>query len=107
MLGAYSASKFVLEGCSESLRIETHSLGIRVAIIEPGAFETDIRERNIYIGEQAQHPSSSNRERSQRFAEFVKGSAKHRHDAGEVARLILRSAPRKTYERLVGQGSQD
>jgi NAD(P)-dependent dehydrogenase (short-subunit alcohol dehydrogenase family) len=47
MLSAYCASKFALEGFSESLRIETHSLGIRVAIVEPGAFDTDIWERNL------------------------------------------------------------
>ena len=89
MLGAYSSSKFALEGWSESLRIETHSLGIRVVLVEPGAFETDIWTRNVMIGAGALDPNSPNKERSQRFAEFVKQSAKHRRDAGDVARLIL------------------
>ena len=92
MLGAYSSSKFALEGWSESLRIETHSLGIRVVLVEPGAFETDIWTRNVMIGQGALDPNSPNKERSQRFAEFVKQSAKHRRDAGDVARLILRIA---------------
>ena len=92
MLGAYSSSKFALEGWSESLRIETHSLGIRVVLVEPGAFETDIWTRNVMIGAGALDPNSPNKERSQRFAEFVKQSAKHRRDAGDVARLILRIA---------------
>lgn len=104
MLSAYSASKFALEGFSESLRIETHSLGIRVSLVEPGAFDTDIWERNVLVGELALHPDSPNKERSQRFAEFVKSSAKHRKDAREVARLIVRIAkdpnPRLRY--LVG-----
>ena len=39
---AYSASKFALEGWSESLRIEVHSLGIRVVLVEPGSYDTDI-----------------------------------------------------------------
>src|SRR5215471_13641096 len=34
LLGAYCSSKHALEGFSESLRIETHSLGIRVALVE-------------------------------------------------------------------------
>ncbi|MDR3746871.1 MAG: SDR family oxidoreductase [Acidobacteriota bacterium] len=89
MLSAYSASKYALEGWSESLRIETHSLGIRVALVEPGAFDTDIWERNVVIAQGSLDPSSPNRERSQRFAEFVKGSAKHRRDAREVAKLIV------------------
>jgi NAD(P)-dependent dehydrogenase (short-subunit alcohol dehydrogenase family) len=92
MLGAYCSSKFALEGWSESLRIETHSLGIRVVLVEPGAFETDIWTRNVMIGAGALDPNSPNKERSQRFSEFVKQSAKHRRDAGDVARLILRIA---------------
>jgi NAD(P)-dependent dehydrogenase (short-subunit alcohol dehydrogenase family) len=92
MLSAYCASKFALEGFSESLRIETHSLGIRVSLVEPGAYDTDIWERNVVIGEGALDPNSPNKERSQRFSEFVKNSAKHRRDAREVARLIVRIA---------------
>ncbi len=104
MLSAYSASKFALEGFSESLRIETHSLGIRVSVVEPGAFDTDIWERNVLIGEQALSPDSPNKERSQRFSEFVKTSAKHRKDAREVAKLIVRIAnnPNPKLRYLVG-----
>jgi len=76
LLGAYSSSKFALEGFSESLRIETHSLGIRVVLVEPGAFDTDIWTRNVVIGQGAIDPNSPNKERSQRFTEFVKQSAK-------------------------------
>jgi NAD(P)-dependent dehydrogenase (short-subunit alcohol dehydrogenase family) len=39
--GAYAASKFALEGMSETLRNEVHHLGIRVTIVEPGLFATD------------------------------------------------------------------
>jgi NAD(P)-dependent dehydrogenase (short-subunit alcohol dehydrogenase family) len=92
MLSAYSASKYALEGWSESLRIETHSMGIRVSLVEPGAYDTDIWERNVVIAKGSLDPASPNKERSQRFAEFVKNSAKHRKDAREVARLIVRIA---------------
>src|SRR5271157_1126368 len=92
MLSAYSASKYALEGWSESLRLETHSLGILVALVEPGAYDTDIWERNVVIAKGSLDPASPNKERSQRFAEFVKNSAKRRRDPREVAQLIVRIA---------------
>ena len=104
LLSAYCASKHALEGWSESLRIETHSLGIRVCLIEPGAYDTDIWDRNVVIAKGALDENSPNKERSRRFTEFVKGSAKHRRDAREVARLILRVAndPNPTLRYMIG-----
>lgn len=108
MLSAYCGSKHALEGFSESIRIETHSLGIRVVLVEPGAFDTDIWTRNVTIGQGALDPNSPNKERSQRFAEFVKQNSGSRRDAREVARLILRIAnnpnPRLRY--MIGRDAK-
>jgi NAD(P)-dependent dehydrogenase (short-subunit alcohol dehydrogenase family) len=38
--GYYNASKFALEGYTETLRLELKPLGIRVAMVEPGAIKT-------------------------------------------------------------------
>ena len=40
-LGAYQAAKFAVEGFSEALFSEVAPLGIKVTIVEPGAFRTD------------------------------------------------------------------
>jgi NAD(P)-dependent dehydrogenase (short-subunit alcohol dehydrogenase family) len=104
LLSAYCSSKHALEGWSESLRIETHALGIRVVLVEPGAFDTDIWTRNVSIAKGALDPNSPNKERSQRFTEFVKGNSKNRRDAREVARLILNIAndPNPKLRYLIG-----
>ncbi len=40
-LFAYNATKFAVEGISESLALELESFGIKVSIVEPGPFRTD------------------------------------------------------------------
>ncbi|WP_406089641.1 oxidoreductase [Kitasatospora purpeofusca] len=44
-VGAYSATKFALEGLSEALAKEVAGFGIKVLIVEPGAFRTSFAER--------------------------------------------------------------
>src|SRR5437588_5967994 len=85
---SYSASKFALEGWSEALRIELHSLGIRVVLVEPGAYDTDIWSRNVTLGKTTNTDASPNRDRSRRFANVVKTKLK-KADPMEVARLVV------------------
>jgi NAD(P)-dependent dehydrogenase (short-subunit alcohol dehydrogenase family) len=47
--GIYNATKFAVEGLSEALASELASFGIRVTIIEPGAFRTDFANRSLRI----------------------------------------------------------
>lgn len=43
--GAYDASKFAVEAITDSLRMEVHPFGVRVALVEPGAVATPIWEK--------------------------------------------------------------
>jgi len=101
-ISSYSASKFALEGWTESLRMEVRSLGIRVVLIEPGSFATDIWTRNTVIGQKILEGTSPNRARGERMRDAVRKL--HKRDPIEVARLIAKVAadpdPRLRY--LVG-----
>ena len=101
-ISSYSASKFALEGWSESLRLEVNALGIKVVLVEPGSFQTDIWTRNVLIGQKSLDGSSPNRARGEKMKEAVQKIRKR--DPIEVARLITRIAedpdPRLRY--LVG-----
>lgn len=41
--GAYNASKFALEGWTDTLRLELHGSGIFISLLEPGPIETQFR----------------------------------------------------------------
>ncbi len=45
--GAYNATKFAIEGLTDTLRIEMQGTGINVVLIEPGPIRTKIRENSI------------------------------------------------------------
>lgn len=45
--GYYSASKCALEGLSDGLRREVEPLGIKVMVVEPGAFRTNFAGRSL------------------------------------------------------------
>jgi NAD(P)-dependent dehydrogenase (short-subunit alcohol dehydrogenase family) len=105
-VSSYSASKHALEGWSESLRLEINSLGIKVVLVEPGAFQTDIWTRGAVMGEQATKQTSPNIQRSLRMRERIQTLPKR--DPIEVARLIAKIAqdPNPKLRYLVGSDAK-
>lgn len=51
MRGAYNASKFALEGLSDTQRLELHNTNIKISLIEPGAITTKFRENCVHYFE--------------------------------------------------------
>lgn len=53
----YSGTKFALEGVSESMRLETDPLGIKIVLVEPGTIRSNFAS-NAIIGQKAAEPNS-------------------------------------------------
>jgi NAD(P)-dependent dehydrogenase (short-subunit alcohol dehydrogenase family) len=78
----YCATKFAVEGLSESLAGELASFGIKVTIVEPGGFRTDFQGRSIampakVLPEYAGTPAASARAMSAHY---------HGHQPGDPAK---------------------
>lgn len=105
-ISSYSASKFALEGWSETLRLETRTLGIKVVLVEPGAFKTDIWDRNTRLNESLVSGNSPNQDRGRHLKEWAVTIPKA--DPQRVADLIARIArdpdPRLRY--MIGRDAR-
>lgn len=71
----YHASKWALEGFSESLQYEIKEFGIKIKIIEPGPIKTDFYERSMSI---------SKKEGLTAYDNFVARAMPNMQNAGET-----------------------
>jgi NAD(P)-dependent dehydrogenase (short-subunit alcohol dehydrogenase family) len=104
-MSAYCASKFAVEGLSESLRHELRPFGVHVVLVEPGTFKTDIFDRNRRVAARMNDPASPYYERSKQMERVVDDMVgRSKADPNAVARVIADAAtaehPRLRY--LVG-----
>lgn len=88
-LGAYATSKFGLEGMSEAWRHELSPLGVRVVLIEPGAYATDIIGRNRVLCRGAANPGVYAPWSQGLLDVFENSFARIARDPHEVAHAIL------------------
>jgi NAD(P)-dependent dehydrogenase (short-subunit alcohol dehydrogenase family) len=97
--GLYSASKFALEGLSESLRLEVGAFGVRVVLIEPGDHRTGLTaNRRKTAGSQSNPGYRERFERAvHRMATDEQGGPEPELVARLLHRIITRPRPRLRY----------
>jgi NAD(P)-dependent dehydrogenase (short-subunit alcohol dehydrogenase family) len=89
-LGAYAASKWAVEGMAEAWRHELRPFGVRMCLIEPGPYKTDIFGRNRTMARRMTEPDGPYAVRS-RALDAIANKATDRiaGDPQEVADRIL------------------
>jgi NAD(P)-dependent dehydrogenase (short-subunit alcohol dehydrogenase family) len=104
--GLYSASKFALEGVSESLRMESRAFGIHVVLVEPGDFRTNITTRRRIAA--AAETNDAYREAFERCKQKQEQDETNAPGPEAVARLVGRilNDPRPRTRYSVGMLSQ-
>jgi NAD(P)-dependent dehydrogenase (short-subunit alcohol dehydrogenase family) len=83
--GFYSASKFALEGLTEALKYEVNHFGLKVALVEPGYFETAFGDNAGRVGRD-EAPYDELDRQWEAASGVLRGSATA--DADAVARAI-------------------
>ncbi len=101
-LAPYVASKFALEGFSESLWLEMKPFGVQVVIVEPGMVKTDIWDESRRVLPEARNPQSpyfARFARAEELASRVLNSSRLRpRDVAEtVLRALTAKRPRLRY----------
>ena len=84
--GVYSASKFALEGLSESLRYEVGAHGIRVVLIEPGDIKTNITANRALVDT----ANSAYREQFQTVLNIIEREERNGAEANRIAKLVCK-----------------
>ncbi len=91
-VSAYVASKFAVEGFTESLRIEAAPFEVWATLIEPGGFRTDIFDRNRREARRMRDPSSPYAPVVGEMDALLRKNERHLGDPDRVARVIVRAA---------------
>ncbi len=104
LAGAYCASKFALEGLSESLAFELEPHGVQVCAVEPGGFRTKFND-NMTWGEGSAAPGSPYRAQTDGYARLREKLIKSRGTPPErVVEALVRLAEARRIPRRLRLG---
>jgi len=100
--GAYAASKFALEGLSDTLRVELAHFGVRVVVIEPASSPTNIwntsLERSLWLTQQREGDYARLIDLSEKVARVSSSKGfPAQLFANTVVRILKSSHPRARY----------
>ena len=98
----YAASKHALEGYFKALRYELTEFNIRVAMIEPGSFKTNIMDNSSTTAHRIEDYNSL-RKKSEKYATFI---VQQGEDPAMVAAKVLKvvEVDKPKFRNLVGKG---
>ncbi|MNI09063.1 putative ketoacyl reductase [compost metagenome] len=101
----YAASKFAVEGFSEALRLEMVPFGVKVVLVEPGSYKTDIWQKGFdQMCSPVDSPYRSNLETVLRYSRHSAHTAPDPQQVADIIVKIVQSKnPKLRY--LVGKGS--
>jgi NAD(P)-dependent dehydrogenase (short-subunit alcohol dehydrogenase family) len=85
--GYYTATKAALEGMSDALNREVSPLGIRVVVVEPGAFRTDFAGRSLLQSRRVIDDYADTAGRRRKEADNTHGT--QQGDPDRAARVII------------------
>ncbi len=111
-MGAYSASKFALEGLTDALRIELRPWGIPVSLIEPGTVATPLWSKNKLqggmnrerVGAAGELYATANAAAHAAFTKLGQGGISPDRVAAKVFEALTAPNPKPRY--LVGRDSK-
>jgi NAD(P)-dependent dehydrogenase (short-subunit alcohol dehydrogenase family) len=88
---AYHATKFALEGLSESIRYELEPFGIKIIVIEPGGVGSNFL-KNLKMASKTSDPlNAPYRSIENRISEYFKQWSQNAIHPSEVAKVILQA----------------
>ncbi|WBB67160.1 oxidoreductase [Micromonospora sp. WMMD812] len=103
--GAYHAAKWAFEGLSETLASELAPLGVRVLIVEPGAFRTEFNSNKYVTGAMAAYRDTAGATR--RYTDELLGAEPNDPVKGAAAILKVLDSDRPPLRLLLGGDAVD